>query len=300
VHKIPFLFQQKPAAATHIPTKSAIKVSHIDSQGCTMKEFVTIEKIDGYARLKLNQPEKANAYNAEMAKALWDAVRQLRWDDAVGAVLLEAAGPLFSGGGDLVSFQQGIDQNCITNTMEELSATLNATVLAIRRMEKVFVSLIDGVCAGAGLGLALSADISLATENALFVAGYIGIAAVPDGGSSFAVIEALGKPRAADFFLTNGRISGEEAAKIGLVSRFVKSDEAESRAVKLVASLVRGPRRSQAATKDILAKMPGLSLAEYVEAERQGIIKASTTADLRAGVGAFLKKEAPIFNQEQI
>ena len=90
-----------------------------------MKEFVTIEKIDGYARLKLNQPEKANAYNAEMAKALWDAVRQLRWDDAVGAVLLEAAGPLFSGGGDLVSFQQGIDQNCITNTMEELSATKN-------------------------------------------------------------------------------------------------------------------------------------------------------------------------------
>ena len=265
-----------------------------------MKEFVTIEKIDGYARLKLNQPEKANAYNAEMAKALWDAVRQLRWDDEVGAVLLEAEGPLFSGGGDLVTFQQGIDNNTITDAMEELSATLNATVLAIRRMEKVFVSLIDGVCAGAGLGLALSADISLATENALFVAGYIGIAAVPDGGSSFAVIEALGKPRAADFFLTNGRINGEEAAKIGLVSRFVKSNTAESSAVKLVESLVRGPRRSQAATKDILAKMPGLSLAEYVEAERQGIIKASTTADFRAGVGAFLKKEAPRFNQEQI
>jgi 2-(1,2-epoxy-1,2-dihydrophenyl)acetyl-CoA isomerase len=262
-----------------------------------MKKFVTIEKIDGYARLKLNQPEKANAYNAEMAQALWDAVRQLRWDDEVGAVLLEAEGPLFSGGGDLMTFQQGIDNNTITDAMEELSATLNATVLAIRRMEKVFVSLIDGVCAGAGLGLALSADISLATENALFVAGYIGIAAVPDGGSSFAVIEALGKPRAADFFLTNGRISGEEAAKIGLVSRFVTSDNAENSAVKLVESLVRGPRRSQAATKDILAKMPGLSLAEYIEAERQGIIKASTTADFRTGVGAFLKKEAPEYNR---
>lgn len=262
-----------------------------------MKEFVTVEKLDGYARLKLNQPEKANAYNAEMAKALWDAVRKLRWDDEVGAVLLEAEGPLFSGGGDLVTFQHGIDNNTITDAMEELSATLNATVLAIRRMEKVFVSLIDGICAGAGLGLALSADISLATENSLFVAGYIGIAAVPDGGSSFAVIEALGKPRAADFFLTNGRINGKTAADIGLVSRFVASDQAEAEAVKLVQSLVRGPREAQAATKNILAKMPGLSLAEYLEAERQGIINASTTTNFRAGVGAFLKKEAPRFNR---
>ncbi len=263
-----------------------------------MKEFATIEKFDGYARLKLNQPEKANAYNTEMAQALWDAVRKLRWDDDVGAVLLEAEGPLFSGGGDLMTFQHGIDNNTITDAMEELSATLNATVLAIRRMEKVFVSLIDGICAGAGLGLALSADISLATENALFVAGYIGIAAVPDGGSSFAVIEALGKPRAADFFLTNGRIDGKTAADIGLVSRFVDSKQVEAEAVKLLQTLVRGPRQAQAATKDILAKMPGLSLAEYIEAERQGIINASTTADFRAGVSAFLKKEAPRFNRK--
>jgi enoyl-CoA hydratase/carnithine racemase len=262
-----------------------------------MKKFVTIKKIDGYARLKLNQPEKANAYSPEMAKDLWNAVRELRWDDEVGVVLLEAEGSIFSGGGDLVSFQQGIDENIITNTIEELSATLNATTLAIRRMEKIFVSLINGVCAGAGVGLALAADISLATENALFVAGYIGIAAVPDGGSSFAVIEALGKARAADFFLTNGRIDGKKAADIGLVSRFIESSSAEETALQLVKSLVRGPRRAQAATKDILAKMPGLSLSEYLEAERQGIIGASRTADFRAGVSAFLKKEAPKFNQ---
>ncbi len=263
-----------------------------------MKEFVTIKKRDGYARLTLNQPEKANAYSPKMAAALWEALRKLRWDDEVGVILLEAEGPIFSGGGDLISFQQGIDSGIITNTIEELSATLNASALAIRRMEKIFVSLIDGVCAGAGVGLALAADISLATENALFVAGYIGIAAVPDGGSSFAVIEALGKARAADFFLTNGRIDGKTAAEIGLVSRFVASGEAEAAALKLVQSLVRGPRKAQAATKDILAKMPGLSLSEYLEAERQGIIKASTTADFRAGVGAFLKKEAPQFNRD--
>ena len=261
----------------------------------TMKKYVTIEKEQDYARLRLNQPEKANAYGAEMAKDLWDAVRSLRWDDEVKAVLLEAEGPIFSGGGDLLSFQRGIDSDKITDTIEELSATLNATVLAMRRMEKVFVSLIDGVCAGAGVGLALAADISLATENALFVAGYIGIGAVPDGGSSFAVIEALGRPRAADFFLNNGRIDGAKAAEIGLVSRFVKSSNAQEEALELVRALSRGPRRAQALTKDLLSKMPGLSLAEHLENERQGIIAASGTCDFSIGVSSFLKKEKPEF-----
>ena len=260
-----------------------------------MKKSVTIEKNDGYARLRLNQPEKANAYSATMAKELWDAVRTLRWDDEVKAVLLEAEGPIFSGGGDLLSFQQGLDNGNITDTIEELSATLNATALALRRMEKIFVSLIDGVCAGAGVGLALAADISLATENALFVAGYIGIGAVPDGGSSFAVIEALGRPRAADFFLSNGRIDGAKAAEIGLVSRFVKSSEAQEEALKLVRALSRGPRRAQALTKDLLSKTPGISLAEYLENERQGIIAASGTRDFNIGVNSFLKKEIPKF-----
>ncbi|MCD6535321.1 MAG: enoyl-CoA hydratase/isomerase family protein [Deltaproteobacteria bacterium] len=256
-----------------------------------MQKTVTIEKKDGCARLRLNQPKKANVYSPEMAIELWDAVRSLRWDDEVKAVLLEAEGPIFSGGGDLLSFKQGLDQGNIADTIEKLSATLNSTVLALRRMDKIFVSLVDGICAGAGVGLALAADISLATENALFVAGYIGIGAVPDGGSSFAVIEALGRPRAADFFLTNGRIDGTKAAEIGLVSRFVKSSEAQEAALELVHSLSRGPRRAQALTKGLLSKMPGLSLTEHLENERQGIIASSGTRDFGIGVNAFLKKE---------
>ena len=263
-----------------------------------MAKSVTIEKKDGYARLRLSQPERANAYSALMAKELWEAVRALRWDDEVKAVLLEAEGPIFSGGGDLLSFQQGLDSDNITDAIEELSATLNSTALALRRMGKIFVSLIDGVCAGAGVGLALAADISIATEKALFVAGYIGIAAVPDGGSGFAVIEALGRPRAADFFLNNGRIEGVKAAEIDLVSRFVKSSEAQEEALKLVQALSRGPLRAQALTKDLLSKMPGLSLTEHLENERQGIIAASGTRDFKIGVGSFLKKEMPEFSGE--
>ncbi|MBW1646396.1 MAG: enoyl-CoA hydratase/isomerase family protein, partial [Deltaproteobacteria bacterium] len=230
-----------------------------------------------------------------MANELWAAVRRLRWDDEIRAVLLVAEGPIFSGGGDLQSFKRGLDEGILSQVIEELSATLNATVLALRRMEKPVISLIDGVCAGAGVGLALAADISIATEKALFVAGYIGIGAVPDGGSSQAVLEALGRARAADFFLSNGRIDGRKAAEIGLVSRFCASATAATEAEKLAAALSRGPARALALTKKILAQAPGLSLAEYLESERQGIIAASREEDFRIGVEAFLKKEPPRF-----
>ncbi len=261
-----------------------------------MEKPVVVEKENGFCRLYLNQPDKANAYSPELAAELWEAVRRIRWDNDIRAVLLLAEGPIFSGGGDIGSFQQGIDKGAITDVIEDLSAVLNATILAIRRMEKVFVSLIDGVCAGAGVGLALAADITLATEKALFVAGYTGIGAVPDGGSSYAVVEALGRARAADFFLTNGRIDGKTAARLGLVSRFVASDKALGEALELVQKLSSGPLRAQALTKELFAKMPGLSLAEYLESERQGIIEASRTRDFALGVEAFLKKEPPQFN----
>jgi len=260
-----------------------------------MNNAVLIEKEDGFCRLRLNQPDKANAYSPELAADLWKAVRRIRWDDDIRAVLLLAEGPIFSGGGDIGSFARGVAEGVITDVIEDLSAVLNATILAIRRMEKIFVSLIDGVCAGAGVGLSLAADISIATEKALFVAGYTGIGAVPDGGSSQAVIEALGRARAADFFLTNGRIDGRTAAREGLVSRFVESDRALDEAHDLVRKLSNGPLRAQALTKELFAKLPGLSLAEYLESERQGIIKASRTRDFASGVKAFLKKEKPDF-----
>jgi 2-(1,2-epoxy-1,2-dihydrophenyl)acetyl-CoA isomerase len=263
-----------------------------------MNNPVVIEKLEHIALLRLKQPERANAYSPEMAESLWSAVRRLRWDNEIKAVLMVAEGPIFCGGGDLLSFQRGIDEGSITEIIEELTVVLNATALGIRRMEKVFVSLVDGVCAGAGVGLALAADISIATENALFVAGYAGIGAVPDGGSSFAVAEAIGRPRAADFFLTNGRIDGRRAAEIGLVSRFLESSKAFDEALDLTRKLGRGPLRAFALTKGLLARKPGLSLTEYLENERQGLIEASRTRDFRDGIDAFLKKRAPEFKGE--
>lgn len=260
-----------------------------------MSDLVLLEKKDGRAIVTLNASQSGNAYNEKMAAALWQVVQDVRWDDEIRAILMRSNGSLFSGGGDLKAFQRGSDQQRLPALVEDLSATLNATVLAIRGMEKIFVSLIEGVCAGFGIGLALAADLTLVTENAKFVAGYIGIGAVPDGGSSFAVLRALGLPRALDFFLTNGVIEGPQAAAMGLVSRLVPLETAEQEAMNLLDAISQGPSAALARTKKVLIQGGSKSFSDYIETERQGIIASAAGGELREGVAAFLEKRPPKF-----
>ncbi|MBW1645025.1 MAG: enoyl-CoA hydratase/isomerase family protein [Deltaproteobacteria bacterium] len=256
---------------------------------------VILNKQGRRAEIVFNAPDSGNVYGLETARLLWQAVQEIRWDKEVRVVLLRSRGRLFSGGGDIRSFQQAIAENDFPRMIEEFSATLNATILAIRGMDKIFVSLVDGGCAGVGIGLALAADITLVTENAKFVAGYIGIGTVPDGGSSYAVLQALGLPRALDFFLTNGIIDGHQAAEIGLVSRFVAAEKAEDEVEKLLGRLERGPAAALGKTKKLLRQGVNRPLPEYLEMERQGIISCAAGEEMPAGVAAFLAKRPPEF-----
>jgi 2-(1,2-epoxy-1,2-dihydrophenyl)acetyl-CoA isomerase len=260
-----------------------------------MSDVIVLDKKEDYALITLNASQKGNAYNEAMAAALWQAVQEVRWDENVKAVLMQSNGGLFSGGGDIGAFQRGIELQRLPALVEDLSATLNATVLAMRGMDKIFISLVEGVCAGFGIGLALAADVTLVTENARFVAGYIGIGAVPDGGSSFAVLRALGLPRALDFFLTNGVVEGPQAVDMGLVSRLVAVESAREEAMDLLKNICRGPSRALARTKKVLIDGVSRNFADYIEAERQGIIACAAGEEMREGVAAFLAKRPPRF-----
>ena len=261
-----------------------------------MAASILLRKNGVRAEIIFNTPDRGNVYDRETARQLWRAVQDVRWDGNIKVVLLHSQGRLFSGGGDLKDFQLAINEQRLPPMIEDLSMTLNATILAVREMDKIFVSVVDGGCAGVGIGLALAADISLVTENARFVAGYIGIAAVPDGGSSYAVLQAIGLPRALDFFLTNGVIDGCRAAEIGLVSRFIPAEKINKEVEKLLRKLEKGPKAALGKTKRLLRQGLNRSLPEYLEMERQGIISCAVGEEMREGVRAFLDKRPPDFS----
>src|SRR4029079_14570498 len=161
--------------------------------------------------IRLNRPDKLNAFTVGVHEALQVALEEAR-DPAVRAVVITGAGRGFSAGQDLTAFGESGDIAAM------LRETYHLNALDIRSLEKPVVAAVNGVCAGAGLSLACPCDIRLASDAAFFVPGFVGIGLIPDSGGSFFLQRLLGTPRAFEWMTSNRRLTAEEAHAWGLVS----------------------------------------------------------------------------------
>jgi 2-(1,2-epoxy-1,2-dihydrophenyl)acetyl-CoA isomerase len=176
-----------------------------------------------------------------------------------------------------------------------LERTYNRLILRVRRLEKPVVGAINGAAAGAGLGLALAADIRLAARSARFVFGFTGIGLTTDSATSLMLPLLIGLARASEVAFTNAPVSAEQALSYGLVNRVVDDTDLAAEAAKLAAQLAAGPTRALGLTKRAFnhALLPHLEDVLDYEAHLQEA--AGRTADHREGVKAFLEKRKPVF-----
>jgi 2-(1,2-epoxy-1,2-dihydrophenyl)acetyl-CoA isomerase len=238
--------------------------------------------------ITLNRPDKLNAFNRAMHAALRDALREAR-DPEVRAVVITGAGRGFCAGQDLTEFDEMPDVGA------GLRDTYHPNVLAIRALEKPVVAAVNGVCAGAGLSLACSCDLRVASDEAAFVPGFAGIGLVPDAGGTYFVHRLLGAARAFEWMTSNRKLSAAEAGTWGLVSEVVEADAFPARAAELAATLAAGPTRAIGMTKRLFDHADTATLEEQLEHEAQLQAVAAGSEDFREGVAAFLERRAPEF-----
>ncbi|AIJ24649.1 enoyl-CoA hydratase/isomerase family protein [Amycolatopsis methanolica] len=253
---------------------------------------VTLEVTDGVALLGLARPERNNAVDLPLARALRDAVAEVAATPDVGAAVLFGHGEQFSVGGDLLAFA---DAEAPGQFLAELARTAHEAVLGLRSLTVPVVASVQGACAGAGIGFALSADLVLAEHTARFVVAYTATGLSPDCGVSWALTRALGPARASDLILTNRKVEGTEAERIGLVSRAVAPGTARAEAVRLATALARGPRRALAASAGLVRRAVSEPLSGHLDAEARSIAALIETPDGQEGVHAFLAKRTPRF-----
>lgn len=255
-------------------------------------ETLFVEQNEGVLEVTLNRPDKYNALNHTVAKEIMGVCKQATKDSAVRCILLTGAGKGFCAGQDL-SEVEGRGENY--SFRAHLLSSYNRMVTAMRRLEKPIVVAVNGACAGAGLGLALAADIRYASDKAKFLTAFIGIGLVPDSGVSYWLPRLIGPARAAEMLFTNEKIDGARAAEIGLVNKVFPADDLMAEARQLAQRLAAGPTLGIGLSKRALNKSLGVSFEEQIDYEAHLQEVAGHSSDYREGVTAFYEKRPPNF-----
>ncbi len=255
-------------------------------------QHLLVEKKDGVALLTMNRPEVLNATNFRLHNELSRIWLDLGADPEVRAAVITGSGNAFSAGGDFEMIEQTIgNAEAVAGTMQEAGDIVHNMI----NLDKPVISAINGVAMGAGLAVALLADISIASENARITDGHIrlGVAA----GDHATVIWPLlcGMAKAKYYLLTCDFLDGREAERIGLVSKAVPAGELMSTAMDVAHKLAAGPQPAIRWTKRALSqwlRQAALNSFDYSLAlEMMGFFGA----DIREGLSALQEKRPPNF-----
>ena len=248
----------------------------------------------GLQTITLNRPDKLNAFNPEMHKALRQALEQALDDASIRSVLLTGAGRGFCAGQDLS------ERNVAPGAAPiDLSASLgsyyNPLVRRLRDLPKPVVCADNGVAAGAGANLALACDLVLAARSAKFVQSFARVGLVPDSGGTWFLPRLVGSARAMGLALLAEPLSAQDAAQWGLIWKAVEDDKLMAEATAIARALASGPTKGFGLIKKAMRASAGNTLEAQLDLERDLQRDAGFSEDYREGVAAFLQKRAPVF-----
>jgi 2-(1,2-epoxy-1,2-dihydrophenyl)acetyl-CoA isomerase len=253
-----------------------------------MAETIHTELVNGIWTITINRP-KANALSLEMINLLLSAFRAAGQEPQARAVLFRGEGENFSAGQDVYEMLHARDQSYRKHMLE----TYNPLILQIRRLDKPVLAEIHGTVAGAALGLVLACDLRIASEDARFLVGFLGIGLALDSAVSLFLPAIIGLGRATQAAFTNEPISAQQALNWGLVNRVVPTRDLHTTSLGFATALVNGPVHAMwLAKRDFNQAMyPHLEQVLDYEAHIQEIARVG--AEHKEGIKAFIEKRAP-------
>lgn len=241
--------------------------------------------------LTLNRPERLNALETGLMQALNTAFDAAAADPAVRAVLLTGAGRGFCAGADLT-------QDFGTAKPDlgaKIDAEYNPLVKKMRALPKPILCAVNGVAAGAGMNLALAADIVIAAQSAHFTQAFVRIGLLPDAGGTYFLPRLAGEGRARALALLGETISAAEAQAIGLVWKIFADEVLATEALTMAQHLAARPARALRAIKAALETSLEHSLDAQLNLERDLQRELGYGVDFIEGVMAFREKRPPVF-----
>lgn len=267
-----------------------------------MSEYLLVDTpAEGVRRITINRPDATNAFLFEMYQELHEIFAAIKYDPAIRAVILTAAGNRhFCTGHDLREkappawVPEGVGKAFYSRYAMDVIASLP---VVMRNLPQPVICGVNGTVAGMALGLPLAADMTLAAKSAKFVNAIHNAGSGAELGLSYLLPRAVGAQKAAEILLTAKTVMADEAERIGLVLRAVEDEQLQDACIALAESIaVNVPMGIWVTKQSLWQNQNAASLEQAIELESRGVFIAQSTEDKLEKQRAFFEKRAPQFS----
>jgi enoyl-CoA hydratase/carnithine racemase len=252
-----------------------------------MSDDVDVVRDGGVLRLTLNRPAKKNALTRAMYATLTAALAEAEADPEIRVVLFSGGSETFTAGNDLGDFLAAD---------RDLTAAA-AFITALAQATKPLVAAVSGLAVGVGATMLLHCDLSYVGRTASLSFPFLNLALIPEAGSTALLPAAIGLPRATKLLYFCDKISGEEAARIGMVTEAVDDDKVQEHAAGQARLLARRPPAALMLTRALLRRPLAGAVAEAIRAELEGFSRLLDSAEAHEALTAVKEKRPPDFSK---
>lgn len=251
-------------------------------------EHIRLDVRDSIATVTLNRPSALNALAGSMRGDLCDAIQEAAKRSRV--LVVTGAGKGFCSGGDVHFMTTATESD-----FKSLIRQGKKVVTTLRKLPIPTIAALNGVAAGAGLGLALACDLRIAASSIHLAATFTRVGLHPDWGVSYFLTRLVGSAVARELVLTGRRVDAEEALRLGLVHWVVDPQALETETRRRAEELRDGAPLALEWAKRTLTRAETASLEETLDLEEEAQLACFRSEDAREGLRAFVEKRRPSF-----
>ena len=247
---------------------------------------VVMESFDtGIYTITLNRPNKKNAMDSALLLDLFAALKRAN-EKSPQIIVIRGSGKAFCAGGDLVEFNESPDPG---SSIDEMADCLHQSIMLIRNTGAIVIAVVEGVAVGAGLGLSLACDLTLAAKNTIMNLGYRRIGLTPDGGGSISLPRLIGAKRFNELYLFSANVNMTEALALGLVNFVCDENEIDIKLTEIVKNLLALPMETIKQFKNLVNNSMFSGLGDHLNMERQYVKELATQPLFKERITAFFR-----------
>ena len=258
-----------------------------------------VERDGQIALVTLARPEKLNAIDRHLHAEMMAACAKLRDDDDVRVVIFTGEGRGFSSGADLTGARPNDVHASRGERLDEYNWVGRQALMVYRDLNKPTIAAVNGIAAGAGMGLALACDMRVGCENTRFKTVFIERSLSPDSGLSYFLPRIVGASRAFDLVFTSRTVDADEAFRLGLLDRLTSSENLLGEAMELAKQIAMWPPVAMQMSKRAMQRSLDTTLEDQLEYETHSIVFARRAPhDVAEAAASFRERRPPVFTGE--